>query len=209
MAQHSDVLFWIIRHGSTEANEEDIYRSWSNAQKAQLSDKGRQEVDDAATYLAAIKAPVQIIIADSLDRTIESAERIGHKLGVKQFEYLRGLHPLHMGDLTLKSKKQNPVEEYMNNPEKRVPGGETRHEFDQRQHDTFQAIMELVAVVPPGSIVIVGHGSNVSYLHNQVFCPGSTAVTYEGLVNPGGVIKATGTELKALTKIRSKAAGKE
>lgn len=210
MSQHSDVLFWVIRHGSTEANEEDVYRSWSNDKKAQLSDRGRQESSDAATYLAAIKAPIQIIIADALDRTIESAEIIGNKFDVNRYEFLRGLHPLNMGDFTLKSKKQHPVADYMKDPDKQIPGGETRREFDQRQQDTFRAIMELVATVPPGSVAIVGHGSNVSYLHNEVYSPeGKADVTYEGLVNPGGVIKATQTELKALTKIRSKAAGKE
>lgn len=208
MSAHSDVLFWIIRHGSTEANEEDIYRSWSNAKKAQLSDKGRQEMDDAATYLAAIKAPIQIVIADALDRTIESAERIGNRFGVSHYEFLRGLHPLNMGDFTLKPKKDHPVEEYMKDPDKSIPGGESRREFDQRQKNTFRAIMDLVAEVPPGSIAVIAHGSNVSYLHNEVFNPSAKSVTYEGLVNPGGVIKATHTELKALTNLRS-AKGKE
>lgn len=209
MSAHSDVLFWIIRHGSTEANDEDIYRSWSNDKKAQLSQKGRQESVDAATYLAAIKAPIQIVIADALDRTIESAEIIGNRFGINRYEFLRGLHPLNMGDFTLKSKKEHPVDVYMKDPDKLIPGGESRKQFDQRQHDTFQAIMALVAEVDPGSIAIIAHGSNVSYLHNEVFNPSESSVTYEGLVNPGGVIKATHTELKALTNLRSKVVGKE
>ena len=38
MARWDDVWFWVVRHGRTEANDENIYRSWSNHWKAQLSD---------------------------------------------------------------------------------------------------------------------------------------------------------------------------
>lgn len=209
MSQHSDVLFWIIRHGSTEANEEDIYRSWSNDKKAQLSDQGRQGMDDAATYLAAVRAPIKMVIADSLDRTIESAERVGRKFDVSNYQFLRGLHPLNMGDFTLKPKKDHPVDEYMKDPDKSIPGGESRREFDQRQQKTFRAIMECVPDFPPGSIAIIAHGSNVSYLHNEVFNPQAKSITYEGLVNPGGIVRAGHNELKALTNLRSKTVGKE
>ena len=210
MARWDDVWFWVARHGRTEANEEDIYRSWSNYWKTQLSDEGRKEANEAATYLQAIKAPIEIIIADSLDRTIETAEIIGNRLGVQKFEFLKGLHPLNMGDLTLKSKSENPVEPYMADTDKRIPGGETRKEFDTRQKETFEAIQQLVSVVPGGNILVVGHGSNVCYLHNEMFGhSGSGQASYEGLVDPGGVLQVTQDGIKPLTKKRQKSEKKE
>lgn len=204
MARWDDIWFWVARHGRTEANDEDVYRSWSNYWKTQLSDKGRKEANDAATYLAAIKAPIEIIIADSLDRTIETAEIIGNRLGIQKYEFLRGLHPLNMGDFTLKSKTENPVDPYMIDPDKRIPGGETRREFDERQKETFEAIKQVVSAVPGGNILVVGHGSNVSYLRNQMFSDGEEKVSYEGLVDPGGVLQVTQDGIRPLTNIRSK-----
>ncbi|MHB8501493.1 MAG: histidine phosphatase family protein [Candidatus Acidiferrales bacterium] len=197
-----DVLFFFMRHAETGDNKNDAYRSWSNAPEAQLTPAGRKVAEDAGKYLLAIGAPIELIIADSLDRVQESIELVARSFPEARLEFIRALHPLNMGDWTGKSKKDHPVEPFLKDTKKRIPGGDTVAEFDQRQNQIFQSIFSLIKSMRGGKVLIGGHGSNVAYLYNHVFHPGKSPVGYEGLVDPGGLIAATPGGLIPLTRVR-------
>jgi broad specificity phosphatase PhoE len=197
-----DVLFFFIRHGETPDNIKKAYRSWSNAPEAQLSPAGRKAADEAGRYLKAVGANIQLVVSDSLDRVQETVERIAKSYPGAQLQFVRALHPLNMGDYTGKSKKEHPVEPFLKDKKKRIPGGETVEEFDQRQTGIFTKIFELTKDLPRASVLVGGHGSNVAYLYDEVFHPGEDSPGYEGLVEPGGLIAATPRGLVPLTRVR-------
>ncbi len=199
-----DVLFFFLRHGETESNKKDIYRSWSNAPEAQLDASGRKASEEAGRYLRAIGVDLKLVVADSLDRVQETVELMARSFPDAQLQFVRALHPLDMGDWTGKSKNEHPVEPYLKDTSKRIPGGETVDEFDQRQNKIFEGVFSLARSFPMGGLLVGGHGSNVAYLYNRVFHPGKSPVGYEGLVDPGGLIAATPRGLIPLTRVRGK-----
>lgn len=202
MARWDNTLFFFTRHGETPSNGLNIYRAWSNRPEAQLSDKGRQMVQEGAEFLVAQRAPIKVIIADTLDRTLETAEIYSTILGLDSIVPLRGLHPLDMGDWTGKSKDRYPVDDYLKNTKKRIPGGESVDEFDARQFLAFKTVMGVADEHPPGSVLVAGHGSNLSFLFNKVFDRGDRMIGYEGLVDPGGLVAAERDGLTPLTRVR-------
>lgn len=202
MARWDNTLFFIGRHGETASNELNIYRAWSNKPEAQLNENGRDVVKLAAEFLIAQRAPVELILADTLDRTMETAEIYATLLGVSRIVPLRGLHPLDMGDLTGKNKDKYPVDEFIKNPKKRIPGGETLEEFNHREFTTFKGIMTVVDGLSGGAALVVGHGSTISFLHNCVFDRETPIIGYEGLVDPGGLVAAERDGLTPLTRVR-------
>jgi len=112
---------------------------------------------------------------------MESAQIIAKILGIPEVISDKRLRPLDVGDFTGKSKQKYPVEEYLNDKTKEIPGGESVGAFDRRQAKVFDDILQ--AIIQIGKqILVVGHGSNVSYLHNVV--QKGKKVGYEGLVNP-------------------------
>lgn len=199
-----DIIFFLMRHAETIGNKKKVYRAWSNALEAQLDPAGRKAAENAGKYLQAIGAPIEMIIADSLDRVQETAELVMKSFPDARLEIVRALHPLDMGDFTLKSKDEHPVEPFLKETSKRIPGGETVDEFDKRQNSIFSKIFDIIKNdrLTGGRVLVIGHGSNVAYLNNHVFNRGTTKVGYEGLVNPGGIIAATPNGLIPLTLAR-------
>jgi broad specificity phosphatase PhoE len=204
-----DVLFFFVRHGETPDNKKQAYRSWSNSAEAQLSSEGRKAADEAGRYLKAVGANIELMIADSLDRVQETVEIIAKNFPEAQLQFVRSLHPLNMGDYTGKSKKDHPVDSFLKDKSKRIPGGETVAEFDKRQSEIFTSIFGVIKDFPRGRVLIGGHGSNVSYLYDQIFHPGQESPGYEGLVNPGGIIAATPKGLIPLTRVRGGKGGEK
>lgn len=200
MINVGDVLFWGVRHGRTDSNDLKIYRGWSNADVAQLDNKGRGDAKAAARFLKSQNAPVEIILADTLDRTMETAEILAAEFGAR-IVGVRGLHPLHVGEWEGTPKADHPPEQLWDNPAFAPPGGESLNEFNPRQFKTFKSIFEMVDTVPRGSVVVVWHGSNVSFLHNNVFKE-KPEIGYEGLVEPGGVLAVTTSEMVPLLRQR-------
>lgn len=187
----NEVLFLFVRHGETNSNEKDVYRSWSNQRDAQLNADGRAQAEAAGEYIKSLGAPVETIVTDSLDRTMETGEILSRVLNPSQMVAIRQLHPLNVGDWTGKSKKEFPTESLYHDHGKKPPNGESIPEFDERQFQLFKDVFTLADSMIGGRVVIVGHGSNVSFLHNRVFNKGEKRIGYEGLVDPGGVIAAS------------------
>lgn len=166
-------------------NEQDKYRGWSNEEWAQLSPDGKDDVREAAIYLKKAGLDFPIILTDDLARSVESASIVMSILGIKKSEVDKRLRPLNVGDYTGKSKKDHPLEEYAKDKSKKIPGGESMNQFDNRLAKITSDMLELVIKLKK-PILFIGHGSTISFLHNAV--SKNTKVGYEGLVSPGGVL---------------------
>lgn len=196
------VLFYVVRHGETFSNEDNCYRGWSNGPKAQLDLAGREGVREAGIFLLSAGLYFPLILSDDLDRAEETKAILADVLNIQVSETEPLLRPLNVGDFTGKPKKEYPLDKYIEDKSLRIPGGETLNEFNLRQAATFDGIVELVERLGK-PILIVAHGSNVSFLHNHFNPPQDGKIGYEGLVHPSGVLMFTTDGIIPLTKKRS------
>lgn len=193
-------LFYITRHGKTAGNENNVYRGWSNADFAQLDAAGRDDAREAGVWMQKAGLSFPIAISDDLDRCIESKQIICDILGIKEQLIDKRLRPINVGDFTGKNKKQNPLTKYMEDKSLRIPGGESLNQFNLRQSSFFDDVMQTIIQIKK-PILIVGHGSNASFLHN-FNNKGEGKVGYEGITNPGGVSMFTRDGIIPLLKKR-------
>jgi len=204
----SQPIFHMVRHGRTRGNEKNIYRGWSNEEFAQLDENGKQDAKDAGIYLKGLGVDSPVIIADDLSRIQETAKIIADILGVKEIITDKRLRPVDVGDFTGKSKTAHPLDEFMEHPEKKIPGGESLNTFNKRQAKVFADITEAVTSVSkqlkrPVSFIVIGHGSNTSFLYHHVN-KGGKEVGYEGMTEPGGILTFTKSGIEPIFKKRDK-----
>lgn len=177
-------LFILIRHGRTAGNEKNLYRGWSNAPFAQLDDNGRQDAREAGIFVKGLDLDFAAILTDDLDRTKESAKIISDILGGKEIISDKRLRPINVGDFTGKNKDEHPLEEYQEDKNKKIPGGDSINVFNRQQVSVFDDILQLIVKLKK-PVLVVGHGSNASFLNNAT---SKNKVGYEGITNPGGVM---------------------
>jgi broad specificity phosphatase PhoE len=200
----SNPLFILARHGRTAGNERNIYRGWSNAEFAQLDEEGKRDAKDAGIYMKGLEFEFPVILVDDLARTQETARIIAGILGIKEIITDKRLRPVNVGDLTGKSKVLYPLDEYTKNPSKQIPGGESINQFNARKASVFGDILEALTKLRqqtgrPVMFLIIGHGSNASFLYHAVN-KGGKEIGYEGMTEPGGIMAFTKDALTALFK---------
>lgn len=192
-------IFFQARHGRTAGNESGKYRGWSNGKNAQLDSKlGIQDAREAGIWMLRSGAgKIDLIVCDDLDRTRHTAEIIGSIINAP-VSPTPELRPLNVGDFTGKSKAEYPLEAYLTDKNKVIPGGESVNQFNHRQAVFYDKLITTIEETQK-RILTVGHGSNMSFLYTA-FNGGS--VGYEGLVDPGGLAALTSEGLVALFKSR-------
>lgn len=181
-------LFYSLRHGRTAGNEQDRYRGHSNEEFAQLSPDGRDDVREAAIFIKRAGLKFPLILCDDLLRAIETAKIASSILGIRTIEQDRRLRPLDVGEYTGKSKKQYPLDAYLENKNKKIPGGESMKQFNARLAKVSADILELVDKLKK-PVLVIGHGSTASFW--KAVADGSSEAGYESIVQPGGVIAYT------------------
>jgi broad specificity phosphatase PhoE len=177
-------LFIVTRHGRTQGNEDDRYRGWSNEAFAQLAPEGRDDAREAALFIKRMGMTFPLILADDLARSQESQRIMASVLNIRELQTDKRLRSLDVGDYTGKPKDKHPLDEFMKNKSRKIPGGESMNGFDRRLSSVCADISELVGKLKK-PILLIGHGSTISFLHNST---SDTEVGYEGLVHPGGVL---------------------
>jgi len=184
---NTKILFVLGRHGRTSGNEDNLYRSHSNAEFAQLNADGRNDAREEGIFLQSIGLRFPLILTDDLDRTVETATIIAGILGIKPENIVQDkrLRPLDMGDWTGKSKDAHPLDAYMKDKSKKIPGGESLNILNKRQSLVFADILETIAKIH-SPVLVIGHGTNAGYLHTHFNKKDSKEVGYEGLTHPGG-----------------------
>jgi len=134
---------YIVRHGSTSMNAEDPakdkIRGFLNVP---LSQDGKKEVQATAEELK--DSGITTILTSDLDRARQTADAIAKTTGAKVVDD-PGLRPWNLGH-TIEGKpteKMLPViKGYVEQPDKKPPGGETFNEFKDRFLGAFKAAQE-------------------------------------------------------------------
>lgn len=181
---------YFMRHGETEANEEDLARGWG---KWPLTPAGKKQAETGANFL--VGHGITRIVASDLPRAKETAQ-IAAKILRVPVEYARELRSLNVGEFTGKSKKQtrDSFIAYVKDPKLKIPGGETVAGFIKR---AVKFVLKMVAKENDEMILFVLHSSDLgalwysfnraSLLHladNEVVEPGGVAELKNGRIVP-------------------------
>jgi broad specificity phosphatase PhoE len=189
-------LFFLARHGETVLNENNCYRGWSDGPDAQLNEDGVQSAHDEGKFLQGTGQRFSKIISSPLKRALLTAAIIAEYLGVEQIEVDDRLMPLNVGDFAGEAKEDHPIQPFLNNKNKRFPGGETINEFESRQHEFAQYLLKTIEqekTTQDPEILVVAHVSNVMYWWNAQ--TGANSDEYLGettdIIGPGGIAMVT------------------
>jgi broad specificity phosphatase PhoE/phage gp29-like protein len=142
----------LVRHGETNQNgnsNTDRIRGWHNVQ---LNDKGRAQ----ATALGKkLNGKIDIIVSSDLDRASDTADDIAKETGAPVVK-TKALRPWDVGKYTgMHSKEvQGDMKQYVNNPEKPIPEGESFNTFRSRALGYIKSLPEQY---PGKRIAIVTH----------------------------------------------------
>src|SRR5260221_397194 len=142
----------VVRHGETIANDDNTVRG--TKMPIPLNENGRAEAEKAADKLK--EAGVDTIVASPLERSKETAEIIGKKLGVTP-QYDPRLATWDVGEHEGKPcETSNPVlEDYAKNKQDEpVPGGESFNDFTNR---SFAGIRDAVLNNKDKNLAIITH----------------------------------------------------
>lgn len=173
-----------MRHGSTNLNETDAYRGWTDIP---LSPLGIEQAFEAGQFLT--DYPITKVVSSPMNRTITTAMIVAHH--IKSFEYPiyqdKGLMPINVGKFTglPKTKHRNELKEILKSG-KVIPKGESLKQFQER----IKSVMEQQIEEYDGLTLFVIHSSDIlgiqSWLHGKD--SGTIADGDDIGVDPGSVI---------------------
>lgn len=149
----ASIPVYLVRHGCTDMNEQpgtsvDKIRGW---QDVPLNEEGKQDAQNIAQKLKG--KGVKSIVASDLGRAAETAQVVGATLGIKP-DYTPKLRPWNLGDFQGQdTKKVIPqLKQYLDNPSKPVPGGESFQDFHDRAMEGMDD-----ALGHPSPVAVVSH----------------------------------------------------
>jgi len=143
-----------IRHGATRLNNDDNsvdrLRGWRDIP---LSDEGREEAERLGKSLKA--NPPDCIVTSNLKRAVETAEIISRIIGVKVDWKTEKFRPWDVGKYTgqLSSTAIPILLKYVDEPDRKVPDGESFHQFQRRFFSGLDEALDKYN----GVIAIVSH----------------------------------------------------
>lgn len=190
-------LFLIGRHGETFLNIQGNFRGWSNGPDARLSEEGIKSAREAGAFLAETGQKFSKIICSPLDRAKVTAAIIAGYIGIKNLQLDDRLLPLNVGDLAGKPKADNPIDDYLKNKDKRFPNGETVNEFEERQQDFADDLLDIVESHKyeddDSEILVLAHTSNSMFWWNLHRSKNSEEYLNESadILLPGGLAMVT------------------
>jgi len=171
-------LCYIARHGATKLNQQDCFRGRVDVE---LDAEGRRDAHKLATYFEDVE--LSQIVSSDRKRAEETADIIGRRKGMEVY-VTPALRAFNVGMFSGKPKnKENTdaLQEYIDNPDKRIPEGESLNEFKNRIRPALEEACEL-ARERGKPLLLLAHSSIVheagSMIHND-----HEAI----LVEPGGV----------------------
>jgi len=185
----------LARHGDTDANDANVYRSRLDPP---LNTKGVKQAEAAAKYIKD-NYDVDRIVSSPLLRAVHTADICGDELDLDVLQD-RSLMSWALGFLTGKSKDDYGfiLDWFVDNPDKAPPDGECLDDLEERTEDFFDYEIKHAK----GITLYVTHSSNILTLGNLLDEKATGRQEAEELVDPGGVMAIyeteEGYELKAV-----------
>lgn len=142
-------VFCLVRHGSTDWNAEGRIQGWTDTG---LNADGRREAKEAARRL--LGRGWEGIVASDLKRARETAEIIGHELGLEVLLYPK-LRERSFGPLEGMNQAQVEAAYPEPRPDREIPGLESKAELRNRAEQAFSF---LAWIFEGRRIIVVTHG---------------------------------------------------
>lgn len=146
---------YLVRHGQTAWNKEEIFRGRADVP---LNERGLKEAELAAEYFRGKK--VDAIYASPISRAIQTAEKIASVLGLKVVPH-SGITDMSFGDWEgrpIKEVEKSDPDRFRLWQEEphflKVPGGETLEEVRTR---AMAALEEVIPSHAQGTVILVSH----------------------------------------------------
>jgi broad specificity phosphatase PhoE len=153
-------IIYILRHGETGANKDNKFRGWLDIP---LNATGKNEAKKAREYLADKR--IKRVFCSDLGRTIETAKLALPSVKAERDPHLR---PWDVGVFSGKSRDEHQEElnHYIDNPEERIPDGESLREFSTRQAKALKRYTK--EGQEAGPILLVCHSSNAIQIEKLI-----------------------------------------
>ena len=120
-AESEHPAIWLVRHGETDANAEGKSRG---RLEVPLDERGERQADRAAAWLK--QKHVARIVSSPVERSLDTARTVAAATGAP-LEMDDRLASLNIGDMAGEDgqETQSQVEEYEQEPDRPMPGGES------------------------------------------------------------------------------------
>ena len=153
-----NIVLYIGRHGRTSLNASNSFRGNANPP---LDAVGIKEAHELADFFSSKQ--ISHILCSDKQRAVKTAEIIAQSKGdcpVHKSETLRALDVGTFSGTPRNAKSEAALQKYLDNPDTKIPGGESLNEFKARIGPCFAAAIKICEEcgVPP---LIVGHSSVV------------------------------------------------
>lgn len=174
---------YVMRHGTTDANLQDVYRGWGTYG---LDAQGRVAAEATAEWLK--DKGITRIVTSTLLRHMQTAQIVAAKLGHIPIEVDEGFRTINVGMFTgrKRSEAADDLQWYLDNPEEEIPGGEAVDDFQARSANAFARMRIKNAV--DGPMLAITSRSNVAALKYS-----NVAGTDVKVAEPGGVYRMDAT----------------
>lgn len=171
-------VLYLIRHGATSFNQKNLFRGEADIP---LAPQGIKDAEEAANELEGID-PAFIVSSDK-KRALQTAGILSDRFGseVKPTSQLRAWN---LGKFSGQPKNKENLDEldyYVENPDEKVPEGESLNEFRDRILPVLAECFEHATRVGTG--FVVAHSSVIHEVGNQLYHNHKSLV-----VKPGGII---------------------
>lgn len=191
MSSISSPTVFLIRHARTALNDpaNERVRAYSDIP---ISFEGKQGLEKTAEFLKKEGYPVTRILSSPLQRTIMTAEIIAQAVGARVFPN-HGLLPWNLGNLSGEPIKNAAaqMEYYQNNPDIKVPGGESYKDFYARWNWEFEKMLVYAETHPTEVLSGVVHSRNLLALPSILGSKDIGEVPVKGGPGPESVTKVT------------------
>lgn len=175
----SNLVALIMRHGTTELNEQDVLKGFMDPQ---LDEKGLVQATDAGTFIAD-NFHVERIFSSPLLRAYNTSRIVDNFLGNVEIIQTRELFPWNLGtDFMNVPKKGSGLGYYVDNPDDIPTNGESLNNVFSRVRNFFAYQLEF-----PFLTLFVTHNSILTTLADILEGKQGRQTEMEGIVEPGGV----------------------
>lgn len=174
-------VLYLVRHGSTAANSQNLFRGDSDIP---LNGKGRQDAHEAVVFLQSENIDPDFIVCSDRVRATETADILASTFGHDPIHSSK-LRAWDVGEFTgLPRDKENlaKLQQYIDNPWMEIPNGESLQDFRDRVLPTLaEAYAHAAAANSTG--VIICHSSVIKSLGDELYND-----IHSIAVEPGGVV---------------------
>lgn len=149
-------MLYLLRHGETKLNKpgEERLRGWLDVP---LDKTGYEDAEKAAKQLRSLR--IRHIFTSDLQRARRTADIVHEQLGVNKVDFSKTklLRPWNVGFMSGQrlDRIRPQLQDYIENPTKKVPDGESYQKFVKR----FGGVFRQIAALPGNNLIVTSHSN--------------------------------------------------